>query len=575
MRSYRRARLLKRMTTIPKLTPMLTTTLVVAILQGLSLYGLHLCFEHDLWPSQHPIFFVPVITALVMWPIGIAYLEGKANRRRVILVTGLTVAAMLPLAAYIGWQITPWAEIQSEALLATYIFSMIAIAFMLLLTLEHYLIGQLRRYGDFYSASWSNGLVALMTGALCIAVTLVLSLWSALFSVIGISFFRTLFTHDLFIALCGCVTVALGISTLRQRESIIRPLSKVAGSLAQLLLPVVIIVELLFLLALPVTGLAPLWGTGNGTALLMALTALVLLGTVVYFGETPNSTDHSRGMHVLITIGVIVLPILCLLSAYGLSLRVLHYGWTVERCWALAIWIVLTGFASSYALAVLRHRSDWSLSLGRINRLGLYGTLALLIAIQSPLLDFRKISLASQIESTQLDGNQWTNFDFGYSRDMLGRPGWLHSTNLIDELGEEDLELAQLIKNPPRRLPGAPLAGKANLTLYPGDLLVPATLLPIIRSESMESLEQHIFSVQLKTDGSTQFLVASRFNETLVSLTIYHATPEDRWRRRELQSADPTGMDDKMLSALIEGRYAIDSPEFNALRINGARYDVR
>ena len=145
-------------------------------------------------------------------------------------------------------------------------------------------------------------------------------------------------------------------------------------------------------------------------------------------------------------------------------------------------------------MAVLRHRSDWSFSLGRINRLGLYGTLALLIAIQSPLLDFRKISLASQIGSTQLDGNQWTNFDFGYSREMLGRPGWLHSTNLIDELGEEDPELAQLIKNPPRRLPGAPLAGKANLTLYPGDLLVPATLLPIIRSESMD-VEQHIFSV--------------------------------------------------------------------------------
>ena len=146
MRSYRRARLLKRMTTIPKLTPMLTPTLVVAILQGLSLYGLHLCFEHDLWPSQHPIFFVPVITALVMWPIGIAYLEDKANHRRVILITGLTVAAMLPLAAYIGWQITPWAEIESEALLATYIFSMIAIAFMLLLTLEHYLWCSTKHY---------------------------------------------------------------------------------------------------------------------------------------------------------------------------------------------------------------------------------------------------------------------------------------------------------------------------------------------------------------------------------------------------------------------------------------------
>ena len=566
---------MQRMTIIPTKAPMLTLTLVAAILQGLSLYGLHLCFEHDLWPSQHPALFAPVITALILWPIGIAYLEGKANHRRVILITGLAVAAMLPLATYIGWQVTPWPNIQSEAILAAYIFSMIAIAFMLLLIIERYLIGRPWRYDDLYSASWSNGLVAVMTGALCIAITLVLSLWSALFSVIGIHFFRTLFTHELFIASCGCITVALGISTLRQRETIIRPLSKVAGSLAQLLLPVVVVVELLFLLALPVTGLAPLWGTGNGTALLMALTGLALQGTVVYFGETPNSTDHSRGMHMLITIGVIVLPILCLLSAYGLSLRVLQYGWTVERCWALAIWIVLTGFASSYALAALRHRSDWSLSLSRINRLGLYGSLALLLAIQSPLLDFRKISLASQIERTQLDENQWANFDFGYSRQMLGRPGWLHSTSLIDELSENDPELAELIKNPPPGIPDTPLAWKTNLTLYPGDLLVPAALLPIIRSESMGSLEQHIFPVQLKNDGGTQFLVASRFNESFVSLGIYYVTPEGEWRRRELQSSDPIGMDDEVLSALIDGRYAIDAPEFNALRINGTRYDVR
>ena len=510
-----------------------------------------------------------------MWPIGIAYLEGKTNHRRVIRVTGLTVAAMLPLATYIGWQVSPWPEIESEALLATYIFSMIAIALMLLLILERYLIGQPWRYSELYSASWSNGLVALMTGALCIAVTLVLSLWSALFSVIGIHFFRTLFTHDLFIALCGSITVALGISTLRQRETIFRPLSRVAGSLAQLLLPIVVLVELLFLLALPVTGLAPLWGTGNGTALLMALTGLVLLGTVVYFGETPDRADHTRGMHVLITIGMIALPTLSLLSAYGLSLRVLQYGWTVERCWALAIWVVLTGFAISYALAAVRHRRDWFLTLDHINRFGLYGSLALLIAIQSPLLDFREISLASQIERAQLDGDHWANFDFGYSRNMLGRPGWLHSTSLIDELGEDDPELVELIKNPPPGIPGTPLAWKTNLTLYPGDLLVPATLLPIIRSESMGSLEQHIFPVQLKNDGSTQFLVASRFNESFVSLGIYYVTPEGEWRRRELQSSDPIGMDDEVLRALIEGRYAIDTPEFNALRINGTRYDVR
>jgi hypothetical protein len=174
-----------------------------------------------------------------------------------------------------------------------------------------------------------------------------------------------------------------------------------------------------------------------------------------------------------------------------------------------------------------------------------------------------------------LEGNEWANFDFGYSTEMLGRPGWLHSSNLLEEIGEDDPELAELIKNPPRRLPGAAFAQKANLTLYPGDLLVPAPLLPIIRSESLGSVEQHIFPVQLKTDGSTQFLVASRLNESFVSLAIYYVTLEGEWRRRELQSSEPIGTDDEVLSALTEGRFAIDAPEFNALRINGTRYEVR
>ena len=59
---------MQRLTIIPTHPPTLTPTLVAATLQGLSLYGLHLCFEHGLWPSQHPVFFVPVITALICGP---------------------------------------------------------------------------------------------------------------------------------------------------------------------------------------------------------------------------------------------------------------------------------------------------------------------------------------------------------------------------------------------------------------------------------------------------------------------------------------------------------------------------
>ena len=60
-----------------------------------------------------------------------------------------------------------------------------------------------------------------------------------------------------------------------------------------------------------------------------------------------------------------------------------------------------------------------------------------------------------------------------------------------------------------------------------------------------------------------------------MSLAIYYVTSEEEWRRRELQSSEPIGTDDEVLSALTEGRFVVDTPEFNALRIDGTRYEVR
>ena len=127
----------------------------------------------------------------------------------------------------------------------------------------------------------------------------------------------------------------------------------------------------------------------------MALTGLVLLGTVVYFGETPNSTDHSRGMHVLITIGDRTAH-LCLLSAMAYRSESSNMDGPSS-----GVGRSLLGRSDRLCLVVclgrLRHRSDWSLSLSRVNRLGLYSSLALLLAIQSPLLDFGRSPLPARL----------------------------------------------------------------------------------------------------------------------------------------------------------------------------------
>ena len=64
----------------------------------------------------------------------------------------------------------------------------------------------------------------------------------------------------------------------------------------RLLLPLVLAVVAAFLVALPFTGLAPLWGTGNGTALLMALNALALFFVNAAY-QTGEKSPYPPSIH--------------------------------------------------------------------------------------------------------------------------------------------------------------------------------------------------------------------------------------------------------------------------------------
>ena len=150
----------------------------------------------------------------------------------------------------------------------------------------------------------------------------------------------------------------------------------------------IVAVVVIFLAALPFTGLQPLWETGNGTALLIGMNifALFFANAVYQPGRRP---PYPAIVHRLLYAGTSLLPIISMLALYGMYLRIAQYGWTVERCWALVICILLALFSAGYSLGIVRRRDDWPETLGRVNVLMGSTIVALMLLVNTPLLDFR------------------------------------------------------------------------------------------------------------------------------------------------------------------------------------------
>src|SRR5262249_55112898 len=127
-----------------------------------------------------------------------------------------------------------------------------------------------------------------------------------------------------------------------------------ALALLSWLLPVMTLFAIAFVLALPFTGLEPLWSTRRATAiLLVAAAALVILINAAY---QDGRYDSPAPLRYASRAAALMLVPLVGLAAYGLSLRVTQYGWTTERVNAAACIVVASCYALGYAATALGWR---------------------------------------------------------------------------------------------------------------------------------------------------------------------------------------------------------------------------
>ncbi|WP_446830541.1 DUF4153 domain-containing protein [Candidatus Foliamicus sp.] len=415
---------------------------VIGFLQGAIAAGLT---ESETWLQARPPIYFSLWLLVLAWPLLFMLSFRHGDRLRAVAwVSGFSVPLVL-LALYTGWQATPYGEFSELGVRLVFAQTMLFANFVALLHLQANVWRMEPNYDTFFTLSWRNFVTVGLSAALTLSLRLVLFVWGALFKAIGIKFFDDLFEKEWFLWPVLAAVFAFGLSSFRDATSVIDSVSSLLVRLTWLLLPLLLFVIAAFLSTLPFVGLQPLWDTDNGTSILMIanLLGLLFLNAVYQTGER---IPYPAWMHRALTVGIALLPILSVLASYGIALRVGQYGWTVQRCWALLIVLLMACFSSGYLYVIIRARAAWHGGLPQINQFMSWVVLASLLLTASPLANFRAISAWSQFGPIEAGAASIEQLDVDYVKTSLARPGYLRMQSLLAELDESNPVYAQRLR---------------------------------------------------------------------------------------------------------------------------------
>jgi len=550
------------------------TMLVIAFLQGIFLYALYRAFDENTWPSESPLWSYPLWTVALAVPLLLLLSIDRKNTISVYKQVGIFGGVLALLAIYTGWQAEPFKEFPVYSLSFAFGLSITLACFKGLMYLQQRANEIPLSYQVLFTYSWRNFLVAALSALFVLVLWLILMLWGQLFKVIEIDFFYDLFTEEWFVIPVLSFAFGLGVIIFRDLTGVLDTITSLLHWLIKLLLPLIVIITVIFLVSLPFVGLDVLWSTGNGTSLLLWLLAIMLFFTNAVYQDGREATPYPQIIHRFIFGGLSVMPIVSALSFYGLSLRIEQYGWSVERCWAFVVWLILSLFAVGYFVGIVKRRDRWTNDLARVNTaMGLVVMVIMLLA-NSPVLDFRKISLASQLRMVDSGETELRSFDFWYTKQHLARPGYLAMENMKQDIGTSDPELLARIENPVRLYAAVSVENKEdmweNMRYRPEPFEVPAALRPKIEAHSntLNKNDSFIIRADLNEDGQNEYLLLSA-HDVGISFTQFYYLTAAGWQSGHLQNLAWQHSDEGILELIESGDITTVGQRFKDLDVGG------
>lgn len=547
--------------------------LAVGLAQGLAFYGLFKAADDDWWKDHQAVFYA---AGLIITFTPLILLAGFGHLRRLTLVVWtLAAAAVLAgVGAYAGSNFVARTDDygprgpDSALMLASGMAVFIA----------HHLVqgwDQERRlaarYATYFDTAWKHGVQLLLALAFTGVFWAMLWLGAELFSLIGIKAVKELLRKEWFHDPAIGLAFAAAVHLTDVRAALTKGARTLGLTLLAWLTPIMALIAAAFLVALPFTGLTPLWDTKAAAAVLLGASAvLILLVNACY-------QDGEREPHLALRwaarIAALALTPLTALAAYAIWLRIGQYGLTPERVMGSALALLSAGYAIGYGLAAVLPGA-WMKPLERTNVANPYLALVLFLAIFTPIADPTRLSVDDQVARLRHGKVTADRFDFDFLRFEAGRYGMDALKRLK---GSHDAAVAKgadialkrdqpLPKNYGAYSPDSDARKKINI--YPAGTALPADFESQTRAvnECMDACDAVL--ADLDGDGADEVLL----NRGL-STYVYGRDPARGWLK--VGELAPVGCKPAM-DALKAGRFALAQPsKWRDLEAGGVRLSLQ
>lgn len=546
--------------------------LVIGLLQGVALYLLWwLAEDHIRVALVRPQFAAAV---LMIAYVPLIALVGLGSLRLWTLAAWAVVAALVlaglgihDAGRAIEGQGGPWPSFGlwlSTAAMAFIAHHLIAAA-----DAERRVVASYPRY---FEIAWKHGVQLALSCAFVGVFWLVLYLGAALFAMIGIEQLRDVIREKWFAFPATSLMAAAAIHLTDVRSGLIRGIRTVALTLLAWLAPLLAALAAAFLLALPFTGLDPLWRTGRAAALLLgaAATLIVLINAAYQDGQPdrplPALLQWSGRLAAILPAPLIGL------AAYAIWLRVDQHGLTPERVIGIACVLVGACYALGYVAAALR-TAPWLRPLEPTNIVAGVVAVAVLLALATPLADPARLSVADQMRRLEAGTVSAAEFDYDFLR--FGAAGYGRSAleHLVAQGGPAGEKAAEAQRRDNRWRPPAvvitPEIRLANIKVWPEGKTLPDGFLRqewsnawALPSCLKAKAPCDAFFSDLSGDGITEILLTASG-----TVTAY----QEQGGRWELIGRLQPGNCPGVVEAMREGSIAPTPSRFADLEVAGRR----
>jgi hypothetical protein len=314
-------------------------------------------------------------------------------------------------------------------------------------------------YPRYFEVAWTSAVRVALSLAFLGAFWLLIFIGSGLFSLIQVKVFWETVREPIFAFPASGMVFAAAVHLTDRSANLVRGVRTLALGLLSWLGPVMTLIVLGFLAALPFTGLQPLWETKRATGILLsAAAALTVLVNAAYQDGAPP-TRVPLVLHWSGRIAALLLAPLVALAAVGVSLRIGQHGLTPERVQAAAFVFVAACYAVGYFYAALR-LGIWLRRVEMTNLVAAHVAALVLLVILTPIGDPTRLSVANQLARLASGKVTTEAFDYAFLRFHAGR------------IGHEALERLATGKNVQ---PDAARRAKAALAASDGSALLPTS----------------------------------------------------------------------------------------------------